>query len=128
VRSPEEMADSKLERVESKLPPDCEEDPGAGADSNVLRAVWADDMSPEDKALSTLVRKVPTGSVPLVLRGLAASSCARYSFAELRSPELIADSSSESVLLKVSFVELVEVLVLEEEDVEDESRSLKDEK
>jgi len=93
-----------------------------------LSAVWADDISPEDNALSTLVRKVPIGSVPLELRGLAASNCVRYSFAELRFPELIADSSSESVLVKVSFVELVEVPVLEE-DVEDESSSaLKDER
>ena len=81
------IADSRPARSFAKLLSEDDDEPGAGADCNVSSALWADGMSPEASAFSTLVRKVPSGSVPLVERGLDCSTCVRYFCAELRSPD-----------------------------------------
>jgi hypothetical protein len=122
------MDEINPERSFPKLSPDEEddEDPGAGEDCSVCRAVCAEEISPEESALSTLVRKVPMGSVPLVARGLDCSTCARYCLAELRSPDLMADSNSEKLLLKVSvLLEVVELVDVELDEVSEKRRGSK---
>ena len=54
------------------------------------------------------------GSVPFFEPcGFDSSISVRYLFAEFRSPDLMADSSSERVLLKVSVVEALPLVLVE---------------
>jgi len=75
-------------------------------------------MLPEDSADSTLVKKVPSGSVPLVELGVSLSMVLISLSAAVISPFLISDSRVESEVLKASVVDAVVELEVVEVSVE----------
>ena len=117
-RSPDSIAVSSAESSLSKLLDVEEIELGAGAASNVVKAVWASVMLPEDSADSTLVKKVPSGSVPLVELGVSLSMVLISWSAAVISPFLISDSRVESEVLKASVVDAVVELEVVEVSVE----------
>jgi hypothetical protein len=84
--------------------------------SSVVNALCAPLMLLSESAVETLERNSPNGLLESAFDGVSFSASARYFFASVVSPDLMADSRLESALLKLFCVLLVELVADEAED------------